>query len=67
MKCITTIYLSCRPDLRDEWLTGSEVDDAQDALVGSYYRLRWYKQTDHGSEQAQEQALRKLVKFCKSS
>ncbi|OCB91552.1 hypothetical protein A7U60_g1178 [Sanghuangporus baumii] len=44
MKCITTIYLNCRPDLRDEWLTGSEVDDAQDAL-------------------AQEQALRKLVKF----
>ncbi|EJD01434.1 uncharacterized protein FOMMEDRAFT_126353 [Fomitiporia mediterranea MF3/22] len=44
MKCITTIYLNCRPDLRDEWLTGTEVDDAQDAL-------------------AQEQALRKLVKF----
>ncbi|KAH8118350.1 hypothetical protein DFH11DRAFT_1540546 [Phellopilus nigrolimitatus] len=44
MKVITTIYLNCRPDLRDEWLTGSEVDDAQDAL-------------------AQEQALRKLVKF----
>ncbi|KAI5125053.1 hypothetical protein M0805_007476 [Coniferiporia weirii] len=44
MKVITIIYLNCRPDLRDEWLTGSEVDDAQDAL-------------------AQEQALRKLVKF----
>ncbi|KAG5352526.1 hypothetical protein C0989_001839 [Termitomyces sp. Mn162] len=44
MKVITSIYLNCRPDLRDEWLTGSEVDDATDA-------------------QAQELALRHLVKF----
>ncbi|KAG6838009.1 hypothetical protein H0H93_008403 [Arthromyces matolae] len=44
MKVITSIYLNCRPDLRDEWLTGSEVDDASDA-------------------QAQEIALRHLVKF----
>lgn len=34
MKLITSVYLNCRPDLRDEWLTGSEVDDASDALVG---------------------------------
>ncbi|OSX60316.1 hypothetical protein POSPLADRAFT_1047779 [Postia placenta MAD-698-R-SB12] len=44
MQVITAIYLNCRPDLRDEWLTGVEVDDAMDA-------------------QAQEQALRHLVKF----
>jgi len=44
MKVITAIYLNCRPDLRDEWLTGTEVDDVGDA-------------------QAQEQALRHLVKF----
>ncbi|KAG6903342.1 hypothetical protein C0995_013095 [Termitomyces sp. Mi166 len=44
MKVITSIYLNCRPDLRDEWLTGTEVDDASDA-------------------QAQELALRHLVKF----
>ncbi|KAH7916133.1 hypothetical protein BJ138DRAFT_688321 [Hygrophoropsis aurantiaca] len=44
MKVITSIYLNCRPDLRDEWLTGTEVDDISDA-------------------QAQEQALRHLVKF----
>ncbi|KAF9055024.1 N1221-domain-containing protein [Hymenopellis radicata] len=31
MKVITAIYLNCRPDLRDEWLTGSEIDDAADA------------------------------------
>ncbi|KAM0755828.1 hypothetical protein T439DRAFT_13398 [Meredithblackwellia eburnea MCA 4105] len=26
MKVITAIYLHCRPDLRDEWLTGIDVD-----------------------------------------
>lgn len=45
MKVITSIYLNCRPDLRDEWLMGIEVEDPADA-------------------QAQEQALRHLVKFC---
>jgi len=33
MKVITSIYLKCRPDLRDEWLTGTEVDDISDAQV----------------------------------
>ena len=33
MKVITAIYLTCRPDLRDEWLTGTEVDDVSDAQV----------------------------------
>lgn len=33
MKVITSIYLKLRPDLRDEWLTQSEVDDVQNALV----------------------------------
>ncbi|KAI6047109.1 hypothetical protein EDC04DRAFT_2621732 [Pisolithus marmoratus] len=47
MKVITSIYLNCRPDLRDEWLTGNEVDDLSDA-------------------QAQEYALRHLVKFYNS-
>ncbi|PFH52639.1 hypothetical protein AMATHDRAFT_139711 [Amanita thiersii Skay4041] len=31
MKVITSIYLNCRPDLRDEWLTGIEVEDPADA------------------------------------
>lgn len=35
MKVITSIYLNCRPDLRDEWLTGTEVDDAGDAQVSA--------------------------------
>ena len=34
MQVITAIYLNCRPDLRDEWLTGIEVDDVHDAQVG---------------------------------
>jgi hypothetical protein len=33
MKVITAIYHNCRPDLRDEWLTGSEQEDASDAQV----------------------------------
>lgn len=33
MKVITSIYLNCRPDLRDEWLAGNEVDDTSDAQV----------------------------------
>ena len=33
MKVITAIYHNCRPDLRDEWLTGTEPEDASDAQV----------------------------------
>ncbi|KAF7433326.1 Factor arrest protein 11 [Pleurotus ostreatus] len=44
MKVITQIYLNCRPELRDEWLTGMEPEDQNEA-------------------QAQEQALRHLLKF----
>ncbi|KAK4703245.1 hypothetical protein P7C70_g2979, partial [Phenoliferia sp. Uapishka_3] len=33
MKVITAIYLHCRPDLRDEWLTGVDVDgDVEESL-----------------------------------
>jgi len=37
MQVITAIYLNCRPDLRDEWLSGNEVDDLTEAqvIVGS--------------------------------
>ena len=33
MQVITAIYLNCRPDLRDEWLSGNEVDDLTEAQV----------------------------------
>nr|CDI53470.1 conserved hypothetical protein [Melanopsichium pennsylvanicum 4] len=33
MRVITSIYLHCRPDLRDEWLSGSDVEaDVEDSL-----------------------------------
>lgn len=40
MKVITAIYLNCRPDLRDEWLTGTEVDDVSDAQVSPRVMIR---------------------------
>lgn len=40
MKVITSIYLNCRPDLRDEWLTGTEVDDVGDAQVRYFLSCR---------------------------
>jgi hypothetical protein len=34
MKVITSIYLNCRPELRDEWLAGTDQDtELEDALV----------------------------------
>lgn len=33
MKVITSIYLNCRPDLRDEWLTGNELEDPEEAIA----------------------------------
>ena len=44
MQVITAIYLNCRPDLRDEWLTGIEVDDVYDAQV-SHGRSPVYART----------------------
>ena len=37
MQVITSIYLNCRPDLRDEWLTGNEVDDLGEGQVNFYF------------------------------
>lgn len=63
MQVITSVYLNCRPDLRDEWLTGIEVDDVAESQV----RLTWCARPARliPFAQAQEQALRHLVKFCK--
>lgn len=36
MKVITAIYLHVRPDLRDEWLAGVDVDaDVEESLVSA--------------------------------
>lgn len=64
MQVITAIYLNCRPDLRDEWLTGMEVDDAMDAQVRMFRRSFLDVDYQRSRVQAQEQALRHLVKFC---
>lgn len=37
MKIITSIYLNCRPDLRDEWIAPTDADaEVEEALV-SYH------------------------------
>lgn len=52
MRVITAIYLYCRPELRDEWLAGSDVDaDVEEALpleqalrsLTHWWHLRCYK------------------------
>lgn len=66
MKVITAIYLNCRPDLRDEWLTGTKVDDVTDASVRRSFIFHVLVLLIVWCLQAQEQALRHLVKFCAS-
>ncbi|KAJ3840755.1 hypothetical protein F5878DRAFT_52130 [Lentinula raphanica] len=51
MKVITAIYLNCRPDLRDEWLTGSEVDDVSDASAQEHalrHLVKFYNNKRYG-------------------
>ncbi|TFK27022.1 N1221-domain-containing protein [Coprinopsis marcescibilis] len=51
MKVITAIYLNCRPDLRDEWLTGTEPDDAGDAQTQEQalrYLVKFYNNKRYG-------------------
>lgn len=46
MRVITAVYLHCRPELRDEWLAGSDVDAEVEASVPLEQALRslthWY-------------------------
>ncbi|KAL2266400.1 hypothetical protein VTJ83DRAFT_5752 [Remersonia thermophila] len=46
MRVITAVYLHCRPELRDEWLAGSNVEDQVDDAVPLEQALRslthWY-------------------------
>ncbi|KAI0053040.1 hypothetical protein FA95DRAFT_1552928 [Auriscalpium vulgare] len=57
MQVITSIYLNCRPDLRDEWLTANETDDVGESqhqeqalrhLVKFYNTKRYGPQAHHG-------------------
>ncbi|KAG6009639.1 hypothetical protein E4U21_001703 [Claviceps maximensis] len=51
MRVITAIYLHCRPELRDEWLAGSDVDAEVDSALPleqalrsltHWANMRWY-------------------------
>ncbi|TEB35348.1 hypothetical protein FA13DRAFT_1910340 [Coprinellus micaceus] len=58
MKVITAIYHNCRPDLRDEWLTGSEQEDASDAQVQEQalrQLVKFYNNKRYGSQATQPQ------------
>ncbi|KAH9938243.1 uncharacterized protein B0H18DRAFT_966229 [Fomitopsis serialis] len=60
MQVITAIYLNCRPDLRDEWLSGIEVDDVSDAQVCSVSIRRTEDNTKrYGAAAAQHPGMHK--------
>jgi hypothetical protein len=40
MRVITAVYLHCRPELRDEWLVGSNVEDQVDEALPMEQALR---------------------------
>ncbi|KAJ5757401.1 uncharacterized protein N7511_006095 [Penicillium nucicola] len=59
MRVITAIYLYCRPELRDDWLAGSDVDaEVEEALpleqalrgLTHWWHLRQYKDVMGGNE-----------------
>ncbi|KAJ6141999.1 Phosphatidic acid phosphatase type 2/haloperoxidase [Penicillium chrysogenum] len=61
MRVITAIYLYCRPELRDDWLAGSDVDaEVEEALpleqalrgLTHWWHLRQYKDVMGGDEGA---------------
>ncbi|CAG8543605.1 17227_t:CDS:10 [Cetraspora pellucida] len=50
MKVITSIYLSCRPDLRDEWISSTDVDaEMDDALAKQNLRtlIKFYNERNY--------------------
>ncbi|KAL5339717.1 hypothetical protein BJX70DRAFT_362971 [Aspergillus crustosus] len=61
MRVITAIYLYCRPELRDDWLAGSDIDaEVEEALpleqalrgLTHWWHLRRYKHVMGGDESA---------------
>lgn len=40
MRVITAVYLYCRPELRDEWLAGSDIDAEVDSALPLEQALR---------------------------
>ena len=63
MRVITAIYLHCRPELRDEWLCGGDVDGVVEEAVPleqagrslvHWWHLKEFKDVMEGSEVANE-------------
>ncbi|KAJ4306395.1 Factor arrest protein 11 [Collariella sp. IMI 366227] len=75
MRVITAVYLHCRPELRDEWLAGSDVDaEVEEALpleqalrsLTHWFHLRRYPErmaVGEGVEEAMREALREEQDF----
>ncbi|KAI0320873.1 hypothetical protein OF83DRAFT_1168962 [Amylostereum chailletii] len=64
MQVITSIYLNCRPDLRDEWLTGNEIDDTGEGqeqalrqLVKFYNTKRYGQQATHSQNHSHHRSV----------
>ncbi|KZV65815.1 hypothetical protein PENSPDRAFT_668143 [Peniophora sp. CONT] len=56
MQVITSIYLNCRPDLRDEWLTPYEGDDTGESQEHALRQLvKFYNTKLYGLQGAQPQ------------
>ena len=58
MRVITAVYLHCRPELRDEWLAGSDIDAEVDAALPLEQALRslthWLNTRDYPDKIALE-------------
>lgn len=58
MRVITAVYLHCRPELRDEWLAGSDVDAEVDSALPLEQALRslthWFNVRRHPDKIAVE-------------
>jgi hypothetical protein len=69
MRVITAVYLHCRPELRDEWLAGSDVDNEVDQALPLEQALRslthWFNVRRYPDKMAPEvrQALREEQDF----
>jgi hypothetical protein len=71
MRVITAVYLHCRPELRDEWLAGSDVDAEVEEALPLEQALRslthWFNVRRHPDQMAAEvrEALQEEQDFFK--
>jgi len=64
MRVITAVYLHCRPELRDEWLAGGDVDAEVDAALPQEQALRslthWFNVRRYPEQIADGQGLKSV-------